>query len=257
MTAEETRSEHVLRTSHVPLYLQIEEELRTLVQSGELAPLSQVPSEVDLASRFHVSRMTARKAVDRLVSTGVLFRQTGKGTFVAAPKIAHGISMQLSFSAAMRSLGLDQRTRVLSSGVMTAPANIASALELPPGALIVHLRRLRAVEGEPAAIHQTYLPATYAGILQGDLTGLLTGLMRSVGAEVAESRDSVEAVVALGDDARTLRVPEGSPLIRIESVACSADGEPLHYTEGLYRGDRFRFNLGTSRSPDLEIELKS
>lgn len=257
MSAEQASPEHVVRTSHVPLYLQIEEELRSLVQSGELPPLAQVPSEVELASRFHVSRMTARKAVDRLVSTGVLFRQAGKGTFVAAPKIAHGISMQLSFSAAMRSLGLDHRTRVLASGVMTAPANIARALELPPGALIVHLRRLRIVEQVPAALHETYLPATYAGILQGDLTGSLTGLMREVGAEVAESRDSVEAVVALGEDARALRVPEGSPLIRIESVACSADGQPLHYSEGLYRGDRFRFNLGTSRSPDLEIELKA
>ncbi len=250
-------AERVLRESHVPLYLQIEEELRGRVESGEIRPLSQVPSEVDLAQEFGVSRMTARKAVDRLVAAGVLFRQTGKGTFVAAPKIAHGISMQLSFSAAMRSLGLDHRTRVLASGVMTAPANIARALDLPPGALIVHLRRLRIVEQAPAALHETYLPASYAGILTGDLTGSLTALMRGVGAEVAESRDSVEAVVALGDDARVLKVAEGSPLIRIESIACSASGEPLHYSEGLYRGDRFRFNLGTSRSPDLEIELKA
>ena len=84
----------VVRQSPVPLYIQIDEELRGQIESGELGPLAQVPSETDLAERFSVSRMTARKALDRLVADGMLFRQPGKGTFVAPTKIAHGASDQ-------------------------------------------------------------------------------------------------------------------------------------------------------------------
>lgn len=54
----------VTRASPVPLYIQIEEELRDSVESGELGPMSQVDSELDLAERFSVSRMTARNALD-------------------------------------------------------------------------------------------------------------------------------------------------------------------------------------------------
>ena len=75
------------RDSSVPFYAQIEESLRDQIESGELPPLSRVPSEFELAARFSVSRMTARKSVDRLVSEGYLFRRQGKGTFVAAPQI--------------------------------------------------------------------------------------------------------------------------------------------------------------------------
>jgi GntR family transcriptional regulator len=65
----------VVRESPIPLYIQIEQELRGLVESGGLGPLAQVPSEAELSDRFGVSRMTARKALDRLVGDGILFRQ--------------------------------------------------------------------------------------------------------------------------------------------------------------------------------------
>ena len=105
----------VVRASPVPLYIQIDEELRGQIESGELGPLAQVPSETDLADHFSVSRMTARKALDRLVADGMLFRQPGKGTFVAPTKIAHGASQGLSFSAAMAAQGLSCETRVLEA----------------------------------------------------------------------------------------------------------------------------------------------
>jgi GntR family transcriptional regulator len=255
--AQENAGAVVVRGSPVPLYLQIEEELRGLVKSGELPALSRVPSENELTERFSVSRMTARKALDRLVADGILFRRPGKGTFVAPPKISHGPSQQLSFSAAMRALGLRHDTRVLEAGLMPAPQPIASALGVRGGTPVVVVRRLRLVEGEPVAIHFSHLPPTYANLLDGDLRGSLTDLMLSAGARVAHSRDTVEAVVAAAEEARLLGVSIGAPLIRIEGVAFSSSGEPLRYTEAIYRGDRFRFTIDTAEPADLKVELKS
>jgi len=246
----------VHRTSPIPLYIQIEEELRSSIRAGALKPLDQVDSESELSERFNVSRMTARKALDRLVGDGLLFRQPGKGTFVATPKIDYGPSQQLSFSAAMAALGLDHQTRVLDSGIAVPPARIAHALGLGMDAPTVFLRRLRSVEGQPAAIHTAYLPARFGSILDGDLTGSLTELMGSVGARVAEATDSIEAVLATGEDARLLGVASKSPLILISGVALSSSLTPLRYSEGLYRGDRFRFSVDSTRPPDLRIEFR-
>lgn len=247
----------VERATPIPIYLQIEEKVRGLVNSGELRPLDKLPSENELAERFDVSRMTVRKSLDRLVGEGVLFRQPGRGTFVAPPKIGHGISTSLSFSAAMESLGLRHDTKVLEADTMLAPENIGPALGQHAGSMVVFIRRLRSVEDEPAALHTSYLPMRFSAILEKDLTGSLMDLMINVGARVARSRDTVESVSATGEDALWLEVPEEAPLIRIEGLATSIDQQPLRYTEALYRGDRFRFSCDIRDASDLRLEIKS
>ena len=246
----------VVRASPVPLYIQIDEELRGQIESGELGPLAQVPSETDLADHFRVSRMTARKALDRLVADGMLFRQPGKGTFVAPTKIAHGASQGLSFSAAMRSQGLVTETRVLEAEIVQAPSNVTRALSLQRGAQAIFLRRLRIVDGESAAIHLSYLPSRLSALLEADLTGSLSELMSSIGARVERSDDTVEAVLATGEEAQLLSVPEGSPLVLIRGTAYSAGNEPIRYTEALYPGSRWQFSLQVTREADLRPELK-
>jgi GntR family transcriptional regulator len=246
----------VVRASPVPLYIQIDEELRGQIESGDLGPMAQVPSETELAERFSVSRMTARKALDRLVGDGMLFRQPGKGTFVAPTKLYHGASQGLSFSAAMRAQGLACETRVLEAEVVRAPSNVARALSLPAGAQAIFLRRLRLVDREPAAIHLSYLPGRLSALLEADLSGSLSDLMSSIGARVERSEDSVEAVLATGEEAQLLAVAEGSPLVLIRGTAYSSGNEPVRYTEALYPGARWRFSLQTTREADLLPELK-
>lgn len=246
----------VVRASPVPLYIQIDEELRGQIEAGTLGPLAQVPSETELAEGFGVSRMTARKALDRLVADGMLFRQPGKGTFVAPTKIAHGASQGLSFSDAMRAQGRRSETRVLEAEVVAAPSKVAMALSLSKGAQVIFLRRLRIVDGEPAAIHLSYLPSRLSALLDTDLTDSLSMLMARVGARVERSEDTVEAVLATGEEAALLAVREGSPLVLIRGTAYSANNEPIRYTEALYPGSRWQFSLQVDRAADLRPEFK-
>ncbi len=246
----------VVRASPVPLYIQIEEELRGQIESGELGPLAQVPSETDLADRFSVSRMTARKALDRLVGDGMLFRQPGKGTFVAPLKMSHQPTQGLSFSAAMRGQGLTVTTEVLEAGTVRAPLNVARLLALAPGSQVVFLRRLRRVGGVPAAIHLSYLPGRLSALLDSDLSGSLSDLMASIGARVERSEDRVEAVLATGEEATLLGLPSGSPLVFIRGVAFSAANEPVRYSEALYPGHAWTFRVDNTREADLRPEFR-
>lgn len=199
--------------------------------------------------------MTARKALDRLVAAGVLFRQPGKGTFVAPAKIAHRASTQRSFSAVIAALGLRLDTRVLEAAVVPAPASAAAALAEPKAAPVVFIRRLRIVEGQPAALHSAYLPVRFERLLRENLTGSLTELTAGIVAPLVQSQDAIEAIVAGPQVAQLLDVSAGSPLIRHEGVGFSAASEPLRYTEGLYRGDRFRFSIDGAGPTDLRPEL--
>jgi DNA-binding LacI/PurR family transcriptional regulator len=76
------------RTSPVPLYHQIERSLLILIRQRNLAAGGLFPSENELALEFGVTRLTIRRAIDRLAQQGVLYRERGRGTFVTDPTAA-------------------------------------------------------------------------------------------------------------------------------------------------------------------------
>lgn len=244
------------RDGSIPYYLQIEERLRDLIESGDLAPLTRVPSEIELAAMFGVSRMTARKSVDRLVSEGFLFRRQGKGTFVASPRMPHPTSTQMSFSGAMKALNHTVTTEVLHAGSIRPSAHIARELRIAPDDHVIHIRRLRIVDGAPTALHTTVLSQRYSGVLSHDLTGSLTSAMEAEGAICATVRNWLEALVASEDLAELLDIERGAPLMRLESVGFAPSMEPVRYTDSLYRGDRFRFTSDGQGIVDFRVEVR-
>jgi GntR family transcriptional regulator len=242
----------VTRESPVPLYLQVEDEIRSRISSGELAVHARVPSEAEIAERYGVSRITAQKALDRLVAEGLLFRQPGKGTFVARPKIPHEPSQALSFSRAMAQLGLRCETRVLAAGMTPAPPHVASVLGTRSGSPLVFVRRLRLVEDRPSAAHASYLPARFAKVLDADLTGSLIAAMQAAGASIAIEQDSVEARVATADDAALLELDVGAPLLAVRGMALGHDGAPVRYSETIYPGELWRFSVETTANAEFQ-----
>ncbi|MEO8586661.1 MAG: GntR family transcriptional regulator [Acidobacteriota bacterium] len=76
----------------VPLWKQIEENVRRLVASGALKPGAAVPSVRDLARDLSINPATVAKGYQRLVEAGVLVVKRGEGTFVAEkpPALARG-----------------------------------------------------------------------------------------------------------------------------------------------------------------------
>ena len=63
-------------------YLQIADQLMESIRSEGMAPGDRLPSERDLASRFEVSRQTAREALIALEAAGVVEIRLGSGVYV-------------------------------------------------------------------------------------------------------------------------------------------------------------------------------
>ena len=70
---------------NAPLYQQIYDERKDASEKGVYAPKERIPSEVELAEQYDVSRITVRRAVEELCSDGYLVKQQGRGTFVSRP----------------------------------------------------------------------------------------------------------------------------------------------------------------------------
>lgn len=227
--------------SEVPLYSQIEQQLRGLIESGKLPPRSRVPSEVDLAKTYKVSRMTARKAIDSLVNSGLLSRRAGKGTFVTGAVITRPMfSTHDSFVQVMDELGLEHSTTVLVKELIPAPHRTATTLGVADESPVVHIRRLRCVDGKPFQLYEAYLPERFVEIISGDLTGSINRQLEGFGVRFTGSNDVFEAIAAGDEEAELLEVPRGAPLIRIEGLSYDTNQEVVHLTYALFPGNRCR-----------------
>ncbi|MBU0477384.1 GntR family transcriptional regulator [bacterium] len=67
----------------VPKYEQIKNIIRNEISKGKYAAGSRIPSENKLPKLFNVGKNTVLKAVGDLVNDGILYREQGRGTFVA------------------------------------------------------------------------------------------------------------------------------------------------------------------------------
>jgi GntR family transcriptional regulator len=140
------------------LYSRVEAVLAGEITDGDLKIGGQLPTEDSLVVRFGVSRITVRRAIQNLVSRGLVEIRRGKGTFVAAPKITQELTELSGFVEDMHALGRKPTARVVSKEILTADATVASQLALTKGERVVRIRRVRLADGIPLSFDETYLP---------------------------------------------------------------------------------------------------
>jgi GntR family transcriptional regulator len=230
------------RASKLPLYYQLYEILRGRMSAGEFQPGDMIPAEPDLITEYGVSRTTVRQVLDLLVNEGLIYRQQGRGTFVAHPTVEQTLVRIISFTDDMRQRGVQPSTRVLSAGIISAPQDIADKLEIAPGEELARLERLRLVDGEPMSIEESYLVHRYCpGVLDGDYASnpLRQALEANYGIRLVRARQVIRAILATASLARVLAVPARSALLFIERVSCSQQDIPVEFLRIYYRGDRY------------------
>ena len=103
------------RQSKLPLYQQLYEVLRGNIMRGEWKPGDLIPAESELIEQYGVSRITVRQVLDMLVQEGLIYRQRGRGSFVAHPTVEQVLQRLVSFTDDMRQRGFAPNTRILSA----------------------------------------------------------------------------------------------------------------------------------------------
>jgi len=73
---------HLQPESHIPLYIQLRDQLRSLVHAGDLRPGDRIPASRELAAILGVHRTTVANAYAELESEGLIQGHVGRGTFI-------------------------------------------------------------------------------------------------------------------------------------------------------------------------------
>lgn len=231
-------------------YRRVQESLADEIRRGGRPPGSLLPPERGLAEHFGVSRVTLRRALTELESSGLIARISPRGWAVAGSRIGEPPNVLMSFSEMARSRGLRPGARMISSRLRPATIDEADSLGLAPGAELFELKRLRSMDDVPIMIDRTRIPTALAPRLdRGDFStlSLYALLEERYGIRPTRARLSAEAVAADGHQARLLDLNPGEPLLRCNQVTEDQRGTRIELCEMTYRGDRYRLHATLER----------
>lgn len=235
--------------SHMPLYRQLSGRIISRIQKGELKPGEQVPSEREMAELFSVSRTTARLAIDDLVSSGLVYREQGRGTFVAEPRMSSVMGFT-SFSEDMRARGHTPRSRILAQELVTPDEARRNQLKLDLDDQAVFLRRLRLADDAPVAIQSAYLPrAMFPGLETMELTdrSLFSILRNEYYVYPAWTEAAMEAAAAGEEQAEVLDLAPGDPVLVVRGLTYTDTFDIVESVETVYRGRGLALYIGRQR----------
>ena len=229
-----------------PLYQQIRDQLEAQIRAGTWKPGDLLPTEVELSEQFRVSVGTVKQAILALTREGLVYRQSGRGTFVNPLDRGHGLARFFRFRDTESGAELNPEIEVIDIEIQSdAGSQVAGKLGIEPSDPVLVIRRRMLTGDTPIGLYTSYLPyALVAGLEHTDLTNhaLYDVLENALGIHVVSADESLRAVAATAETAARLSIPEGSPLIVIERIARTFNDVVIEWRRIAGRSDKFEYH---------------
>ena len=234
------------RNSAKPLYIQLEDILRSCIMNGEWEVNHPIPSEFELSKMYGLSRMTVRSVLTKLVNEGLLYRVQGKGTYVAEPKITTKSLAYMGIREQLELMGYQTSTELINFELTAVDVNTADKLGETVGAPVYFIERVRSVNNAPISIHRSYIPQRLCpNFTPENLESeqLCVILDKKYGLKSANVSETLSSLVAMEREADLLLIEPRSPLLILEDIIKNAEGIVFEYSKVLYRGDKITLHF--------------
>ena len=217
-------------------------------QHNKYAKDEKMPSENKMAVRFGVPRSEIRKAYARLKEMGYIYSMQGYGSFFSGKRRRVRLSLNdVSFSAKMAALGLDYQAKNIGCKRVSGGSLIHTMLEIPYDEPVYKTSRLRILDGEPAAIHISYLPERLFPTIASDGNSITSvyDYLHSHGHPTLKTENNQLTVAAPSKKERSLLDLQGYASCLVLTCKCISQpsGAIVEIARTVYRSDRFIFEL--------------
>ena len=252
----------------LPKYHQIYLVLREQLEEGRFA--DGMPGELALMQQFSVARVTVRRALERLASEGLIARAAGRGTRPIAPKdraAVTGAGIDASMPGGpdrltglpdnLVSVSRHTSVRVLEVDVVSASEPVARALQIVTGDGVQKAVRVRFTAEGPLSHITTWVPqGLAAGFGERELADKpILVLLEESGVHVGRAHQTISARLADAQVAEQLGVSVGSALLAVRRLVFDTRDRPVQYLHGLYRPDRYEYQMQLSRVGDIDAKV--
>lgn len=241
----------------LPKYHQIYLVLREQLAEGRFA--AGLPGEVALAAQFGVARITVRKALEQLAAEGLIERARGRGTVPRTAPAARG-ERQARLTGLLDnlvSMGLQTKVQVVSCDVIPAAEPVAQALQIETGSPVQKAVRVRSTKEGPLSLITTHVPAALAqGFGRRELAKQpILVLLEHSGVRIGRATQTISARLADAASAAHLGIAVGSALLAVTRLILDEDERPVQWLHGLYRPDRYQYEMQLSRVGSIDAKV--
>lgn len=237
----------VIKNSPIPLHYQLKEIIQEMIENEELKPGELLPTERELCEIQGISRMTANKAILSLVNEGLLYREQGKGTFIAEPKISQQLSELKGFTEEMKEKGYNTSSKILSFKIREATKNNSIILNLDYGKdFVIEIERLMIIDNEPFVIEKVVIPQYLCKSLTIDNiqgNSLYKVLKEEYGYNIAKAKQTIEPVILSEEQCKLLNQKNEALALLFRRTAYIENDIPIEYTKSFYRCDKYKYEV--------------
>jgi GntR family phosphonate transport system transcriptional regulator len=225
----------------VMLWRCIADDFEQLILIGKHENGARLPAESEIAAKYGVNRHTVRRAMAELGARGLVYTERGSGTYVKTDKLDYRIGERTRFSEVVAAAGHEAEGRLQGHRLEPASEEIAQRLGLNTGDMVVRLEIVRAADRVPISVATTWLSADRyndaAKVFRQ--TRSITRTLAHYGVTSYRRKwTRISAAFADAVDAGRLRLSVHRPILVVESVNVTENGEPLLTTRGRFAADR-------------------
>lgn len=225
-------------------YQAIKNFLIDQIDRGDLAPGAKVASENQLAAQFSVSRMTARKALEGLAETGLLYRTQGLGTFVSDSRPMSSMLTIRNIAEEITERGHQFRTEIVALNCVVANQEQANLLGLKPSTHVFHSILVFFENDLAIQLEERYVnPNLAPDYLTQNYLATTPYEYLTRAAPLTQADHVVEAITARSESAlgvaKRLHVSVNEPCLKVSRRTYSKHGV-VSFAKLIYPGSRYR-----------------
>lgn len=227
-------------------YKAVASELRTRILNDEFDSSLPMPIERDLCAQYKVSKDTMKKALAILVNDGLIYRQSGKGTFVysnSGSRSKH-IDNSLEGFSGQREYGDNVvDTKVILFEVINPAKEVAKALHILQTQFVYHYKRIRILNGNNEVIEESYVPIdVISGLNETVVTkSFFEHVEKTLKLKIKSAHKTINVEKATIDIADILNIEIGDPVPVTYEVIFLSTGKPFVYSIIKYNYQNFNF----------------
>ena len=228
-----------------PIFIQLREIIRNLIEEGEYLPGTAIPSENKLAETYKINKITVRNAIEALIQEGMLTSVQGKGVFVVGDKLEKKLGENEGFLLSHKISDSAQKVVEKSKIIRAAGDIYADLFGINNNDLIYYIQRHILFNKQPIIIEEVYIPCYILPELNNIDSSVFSfdDIFSFYNVPIAGQKQDIEIIQGNTKLRKQLKMPNDISVILMETYYKSKTGQDIMYSKQYIRSDQTSFTI--------------
>lgn len=226
-------------------YQEVALQIENKILEEDLSQGTKLPSVGELVSEYGVSKNTILQTLKVLESRRVIYQVQGSGIFVRRRKRKGYITLleNQGFSGDLTYFEID--SKVISVEIVKATEEVATNLRCSTEDDVYKVQRVQSIQGQILCVEKSYYKISMVPFLSEAIAegSIFQYLEKALNIHIGFSDKYLSVHKTKGEISALLELPEDSPMLVVEEIYYTNNGEPFDFAKNYYHYEHSQFFL--------------